>query len=238
MPTTSLLLALSLASGTGLHSAAKALWERAGAAYAAGRYEEALEEFQAAYALQPLPELLFDAGQCDRMLGRWREALSSFRRFLKAKPNASNRPIVEGRIAEAEAELRAAGPAAPPAAGPPPRPTPTADAPRLASPSPLFTRPALAAPAPALTAAAPGHRSAAPGWMLIGGGAAALAGGLLFGQAALGAQLSGNRTVYTEAQADAARTRGYVGQGIGYAGVVVAAAGLIWLLERPAETAP
>ncbi|MHB1847327.1 MAG: hypothetical protein ACYCWW_21090, partial [Deltaproteobacteria bacterium] len=88
-----------------------------------------------------------------------------------------------------------------------------------------------AALVPAVTAPG-GHRGAAPTWLLAGGGVTAVAGAVLIGQAALGADIRNDVTAYTRSEADAANTRGYAGQGLLYGGLVIAAAGLVWMLAR------
>lgn len=52
----------------------KELYESAGRAYGSGDYTAAIPSLQAAYALQPLPPLLFNIGQAYRKLEMWTEA--------------------------------------------------------------------------------------------------------------------------------------------------------------------
>lgn len=72
--------------------------------FALGRFEEALVEYEAAFEAYPLPEFLFNIGQCHRNLKRWDEAIFSFKKYLRLKPNAENREAVEKLIAELEEE--------------------------------------------------------------------------------------------------------------------------------------
>jgi tetratricopeptide (TPR) repeat protein len=72
--------------------------------FALGRFEDALAEYQQAFEEYPLPEFLFNIGQCDRNLGDYDEAIFSFRKYLRLKPDAENRDATEELIAELEAE--------------------------------------------------------------------------------------------------------------------------------------
>lgn len=116
---------------------ARALFQAGSMAYAAGRYEDALESFERAYQLSPRPDLLYNLGQaCDRL--RMDEtALGYFRSYLAEAPSAEREQEVRARIAvleravaeRAELAARATAPAVV-AAEPDPRPevTVTADA--------------------------------------------------------------------------------------------------------------
>ncbi len=72
--------------------------------FALGRFEDALAEYQHAFEEYPLPEFLFNIGQCHRNLGSYDEAIFSFRKYLRLKPDAENREATEELIAELEAE--------------------------------------------------------------------------------------------------------------------------------------
>jgi tetratricopeptide (TPR) repeat protein len=72
--------------------------------FALGRFSDALAEYQAAFEAYPLPEFLFNIGQCHRNLGAFDEAIFSFRKYLRLKPDAENREATEELIAELEAE--------------------------------------------------------------------------------------------------------------------------------------
>ena len=71
--------------------------------FALGRFAEALRFYEAAFQAEPLPELLFNIGQCHRNLGDYDAAIFSFRKYLKLKPDAANRAAVEELITELEA---------------------------------------------------------------------------------------------------------------------------------------
>ena len=69
-------------------------------AYGAGRFDDALTEYWAAYAINQNPVLLFNAAQAHRRARRWTAALALYERFLRDDPA---NPIVP----EAEAHATA-----------------------------------------------------------------------------------------------------------------------------------
>ncbi len=72
-----------------------------------GAFDVALASFTAAYEKRPLPGFLFNLGQCHRMLEHHERALFFFEGYLRDKPDAKNRAVVEGLIAEERAALAA-----------------------------------------------------------------------------------------------------------------------------------
>jgi tetratricopeptide (TPR) repeat protein len=125
---------------------ARTLFNKATVEYNVGRFQQALDLYTKAYERVPKPALLFNIGQCHRLLGHYDQALFFYSGYLREKPEAANRSLVEQhmaeakqaleqqRAAEAEAQRRAAqqsGSAPPPeahasepapAAAPPPPP--------------------------------------------------------------------------------------------------------------------
>lgn len=97
--------AASEAAGAPELERARASFQRASEAFKIGRFEEALAAYEEAYALKPLPELLFNIGQCHYQLGHHERAVFFYQRYLSEKKNPANRTLVERRIAEAEAKL-------------------------------------------------------------------------------------------------------------------------------------
>ena len=87
-------------------SQAKKHAERAAADYKAGQFLPALEGFTKAYDLSPVPEVLFNIGQCHFQLSSWERAVFFYRAYLHDRPNAPNRALVEELIAEAERERK------------------------------------------------------------------------------------------------------------------------------------
>jgi tetratricopeptide (TPR) repeat protein len=85
-------------------------------------HQAAHDAYEAAYAAAPLPEFLFNMGQCQRELGNAERALELYRRFLATEPAAERRAIVEGLIQELEARGPTVAPApAPVVPSPPPQ---------------------------------------------------------------------------------------------------------------------
>lgn len=88
----------------------KELYESAGKAYGSGNYTAAIPSLQAAYALQPLPPLLFNIGQAYRKLEMWSEArvyLELYRRvhldIPRERAAALDDLVIEARDKEREA---------------------------------------------------------------------------------------------------------------------------------------
>jgi tetratricopeptide (TPR) repeat protein len=87
---------------------ARQLYERGKAAFEMGKFDLALEEYERAYEVLPLPGLLFNIGQCYRNLGNYTQAIFSFRTYLRKLPQAKNRAAVEKLIAELRLKADAA----------------------------------------------------------------------------------------------------------------------------------
>jgi hypothetical protein len=81
---------------------AKSHVEKAARAYSAGRYAEAVVDFEEAYRLDAAPVLQFNIAQCYRQLGANQRAIAHYRRYLEELPDARNRADVEARIQELE----------------------------------------------------------------------------------------------------------------------------------------
>jgi len=77
---------------------ARGVFEAGRAAYAAGRYEDALQYFQRAYELSGRSQLLYNVGQAADRLRQDERALDAFKRYLAETPNPGNREEVETRI--------------------------------------------------------------------------------------------------------------------------------------------
>jgi hypothetical protein len=69
---------------------------------AAQQWADALERFDAAFAIYPSPTIAFNIGYCQRALGRYVEALATFRSFLGMELTGQ----AESREAEAENYVR------------------------------------------------------------------------------------------------------------------------------------
>ena len=95
-------------SGPADDTAARALFEEGRAAYAEGRYEEALELFERVYVRSPFPELLFNVGLLHQRLGHDRAALGAFEEYLEMTEEGADRGEVERRIRMLRIRLREA----------------------------------------------------------------------------------------------------------------------------------
>jgi tetratricopeptide (TPR) repeat protein len=82
--------------------AAKRHYERGQKLFALQKFDEALEQFQKAFDAKPIPDFLFNIGQCHRNLGDYEAAIFSFKRYLKLDPETDNREQVEELIAQLE----------------------------------------------------------------------------------------------------------------------------------------
>ena len=82
--------------------------------YNLGDFEPALVKINKAYRLDPRPEFLFNQGQCYRALHQWERAEFSYRGYLREKPDAFNRELVLGLIAEMQKKQEVARLAAEP----------------------------------------------------------------------------------------------------------------------------
>ncbi len=82
---------------------ARASFYRGQKAYNLGRFADALEAYTEAYRLDPRPAMLFNLGQCHRLLGNSERALFFYNRYLSQFPGvAPNDATVRGLIAEME----------------------------------------------------------------------------------------------------------------------------------------
>jgi tetratricopeptide (TPR) repeat protein len=88
---------------------ARAAYRRGADLYRAGRYREAISEFEAADRLKPSPALQFNVGQSWEKLGDVEAALAAFARYLRLDPHASNREAVERNVKALEGRLAATG---------------------------------------------------------------------------------------------------------------------------------
>jgi tetratricopeptide (TPR) repeat protein len=79
-------------------------FERGEKLYALTRFSEALDEYQKAFDAKPIPDFLFNIGQCYRNLGDYDSAIFSYRKYLTLAPDAPNRAQVEQLITELQAK--------------------------------------------------------------------------------------------------------------------------------------
>jgi tetratricopeptide (TPR) repeat protein len=81
---------------------AKKLFSQAEAHYSAGRFAQALDAYSKAYEMAKLAGFLFNIGQCHRELKNYPRALYFYQGYLREKPDAKNRALVEDLIAETQ----------------------------------------------------------------------------------------------------------------------------------------
>ncbi len=83
---------------------AKRHYDRGEKLFALGKFADALDEFEKAFDAKPIPDFLFNIGQCHRNLGDFDAAIFSYRKFLVLAPEAPNREKVQELIDELEAK--------------------------------------------------------------------------------------------------------------------------------------
>jgi tetratricopeptide (TPR) repeat protein len=95
-------------------------FEKGRAFYAADDYVHALEEFEAARKIRPVPALDFNIGRAHDRMGHWEQAIVAYQRYVEAVPAPADAPEVRARISVLQAR-KPAPPAAPPLVTPAPR---------------------------------------------------------------------------------------------------------------------
>ncbi len=88
---------------------ARKYFEQGAVAYEEARYEEAIDHFLRAYAIDPQPVLVYNAAQGYERLGDVPNALRSYRDYLRLAPRADDRATVETRVGNLERRLRDKG---------------------------------------------------------------------------------------------------------------------------------
>jgi tetratricopeptide (TPR) repeat protein len=184
-------------------------------AFDAGDYGRAADEYLAAYQRIPLPDLLYNLGQCYRLAGDGARAIEYYRRYLAVAPSGAAADKAREHIA------RLGGKPDEPGGGSGPAKT------AAPAPPPIVTAPAPS-PAP-VDRGAPRARWLALG--LAGTGLLAAAGGAVL-------WISADRTHARlerdcapgcdESDWTGARTRERAGIVLGAAGLTAVAGGLLW----------
>jgi tetratricopeptide (TPR) repeat protein len=234
---------------------ARAHYRAGEAAFAAGDYPRAAEEYQAAYALAPLPALLFNLGSAYRRQAHVthgvddaRAALRYYRAYLEADPTGAGSADARRFVAGLEREL-AAQPTAP--TTPPAEPSQAAPPPvAVPAPAPLELDATEAPPEPPAAVARDDERNRdgrglrIAGLVTAGAGVALIATGAVFAVQAhqaygeLAALPSGATWDQTKHDsADASRDRAYLCVGVGAAAIATGAV-LTFVLGRTAAVQP
>jgi tetratricopeptide (TPR) repeat protein len=157
---------------------AMAAYERGTQSYNLAQYEAALADFTEAASLYASPDFQYNIGLCYEKLGKYDEAIRAFSTYLRAKPEAEDRPNVENRIQTLQAELERrkreaeAQATSPAVTEPRPQPRSRSRSPSRASPS----RPTSLRPPPGGRCSSPALRSRA--WVWRWGSAAASRSGV------------------------------------------------------------
>jgi hypothetical protein len=100
-------LLLVAALGSVAHAAASSAdkqarrsFQSAEAHFRAGRFGEALADYQAGYEKSPLPGFLINIAQCHRRLGDLHKARASYQKFVMVAPDSPHVPEVKTLIGE------------------------------------------------------------------------------------------------------------------------------------------
>ncbi|HET8542428.1 MAG TPA: PEGA domain-containing protein [Anaeromyxobacter sp.] len=88
---------------------AKARFRKGADLYRAGRWREAIDEFEAAYRLKPHGAIHFNVAQCREKLAEWPGALRAYEDYLREVPDAKDRASVRASMRKIEERLAAAG---------------------------------------------------------------------------------------------------------------------------------
>ena len=107
------------ASGSASAGSADAHLARARDFHAKGDFAHARDELQAAYALDPRPELLFALGQVELNLGHAQAAIDYYEKFIATNPADDQAALAQQAIGAARLELDRPAPPPPPKPAPP-----------------------------------------------------------------------------------------------------------------------
>jgi tetratricopeptide (TPR) repeat protein len=84
---------------------AKAHFKQAKAYQEAGAFARAVDEYKAAYELDPRPELLFNIAQAYRLAGDKKQALANYKRYLLEQPDGKGADEARVLVAELERQI-------------------------------------------------------------------------------------------------------------------------------------
>ena len=88
---------------------ARVAFDRGAKLYRAGKYREAIGQFEAAYRAKPHGAIHFNVAQCRERLEEWPAALRSYHDYLREVPEAADRAAVRAAIGRLERRLAANG---------------------------------------------------------------------------------------------------------------------------------
>jgi hypothetical protein len=81
---------VAVAAGASAARDARRIYDEATAAFGLGRYAEAAEKYEAAFAIRPDPALLYNAAQAYRLGGNKARALELYRNYVRLYPDGTN----------------------------------------------------------------------------------------------------------------------------------------------------
>lgn len=84
---------------------AQTFFEQAEAHFSRGEFPQALRLYLEAHRAKPLPELLFNVGQCHRHLGDHARAIFFYQQFMQQRPRSPQRPQVQQLVEECQAAI-------------------------------------------------------------------------------------------------------------------------------------
>jgi len=92
--------------------------------FEAGKFTDALHEFEEAYRIKALPDFQYNIGLCDERLGRFEEAIAAYRRFIAGTLKQEDIAEATRRVVDLEEKIRASKAPEKPAPVPAPAPAP------------------------------------------------------------------------------------------------------------------
>ncbi len=151
---------------------ARSYFNRGKAAFALGKYSEAADLYEKAFALHDDPALLYNAAQAHRLGGNKQRALMLYQNYIRLYgANRGNRAEVERHIAalkaaiDADTKVSTQLPQVPATVEPPPGGThPTTTQPTTSEPRPATTTPERPSAPAAAVAATPAPKEDRPIW--------------------------------------------------------------------------
>jgi tetratricopeptide (TPR) repeat protein len=192
-------------------SAALELFRKSETAYDEGRFAEAVELLNRAYALEPQPVILYNLGRAYESLGDPARAAESYERYLEKEPTSPDRKAIETRIATLRKDL--------------------AERAALLKQRDEDRRRAEAAEAARRTEAGKNRSPSAAPWIVAGLGGAVLGAGAVFGIVARKQHEDATEATYQAdavALNDTARTYSTIANVAFVAGGVATLAGITW----------
>ena len=182
------LLTVPVAASAGPKQDARAHIAKATKAHVAGKFEVALVHLEAAYKLDPQPELLFAIAQVYVKLAKCSDAITYYERFLAITKDPDAKAVVMQAIETCKAQLPAPDPTPLPTPEPPPpdpKPDPKPDPTPVAPPEEPRPAPFATATARSVREAGgtPWYKDKLGDTLVIGGVTAVVVGVAMYGGA-------------------------------------------------------